>query len=146
MKAKPADRRRHPRVKVGGTARGTFKAGYDVSVVDIRLGGVLIEHFPIVQSGNFFDLHLTLPGRKVRLKCRVVLSGIHRVAGAGRRRKPLYRTELQFVDLPDEARQAIADYITAVTDREDGTGSTAPGPTAPLNHGRLRPQRPVHTR
>jgi len=147
MKAERTNRRRHPRVKVGGKAHGKVNAIHNVSLLDISLGGALIEHAHVAQPGIVFDLFLTLLGRKMRLKCRVIRSTVHRSeAQAYGERKLFYRTGLEFVGASEETRQAIADFITSVIEGENGSGAGEPGRFEPLEQGRLRPKRLAHGR
>ena len=52
MEKKGAERRRHPRFVVGGKTKGRMTAIYDASLVDISLGGAMVEHAHIVRPGT----------------------------------------------------------------------------------------------
>ncbi|MFQ5961261.1 MAG: PilZ domain-containing protein [Candidatus Methylomirabilales bacterium] len=122
MEKKRPERRRHPRFVVGGKPTTRMTAVYEASLVDISLGGALIEHAHIVRPGTISYLILTLKAGDVSVRCRVVRSVVHRpeVDPEGER-VLIYRTGLEYVDLSHETLRLLDDYI--VTGRE---GSHAP--------------------
>jgi hypothetical protein len=123
------ERRRHPRVTVGGRTSGKVNAVHDVSILDISLGGMLIEHAPVVQPGIICDLVTTLLGHEMRLRCRVARSAVHRVeVNPGGKRKLIYRTGLEFLEHTDETRQVIRHYIKSVIEEENGGSASEPDP------------------
>ncbi len=107
------DRRRYPRWAVGGRLTGQI-VDYipKVSVIDISLGGVLIEHTSPVEAGVISFLNMLLPGHEVTLKSRVVRSGVYRseVRSTGER-EHIYRTGLEFLDLTEASLRLINGYI-----------------------------------
>lgn len=105
------DRRQYPRSLVRGGLKGRFT--FDEAVlINVSLGGAVIEHAQIIRPGIRSDLRLFLLGRDVSLRSHVVRSVVHR-----RERQPdgeetlLYRTGLEFLELSDEAQQLISDFI-----------------------------------
>lgn len=44
--------RRHPRFEVEGRIKGRVTGLHDASLVNISLGGVLVEHIQVVQPGT----------------------------------------------------------------------------------------------
>jgi c-di-GMP-binding flagellar brake protein YcgR len=135
------DRRRHPRANVGGRTKGKVNSTYDVSLLDISLGGALIEHVQVVQPNTVSQLGLTLQGHKMKLKCRVVRSLVHRSEGRGGGRKLIYRTGLEFLDVSDEAREAIGDYIRSIIEEESERDTKGQDPLQPLDRARLHPSK-----
>ena len=142
MAEERAERRRHPRVNVGGRTQGRVNAVHDVSLLDISLGGALIEHAQVVQPGIAFDLVLTLVGKKLKLRCRAVRSVVSRSEGQAKGgQKLIYRTGLQFLQPTAETRQVISDYIRSIIDDEQKGGANQPDVAGPLEQGRLQPER-----
>ncbi|MFQ5847983.1 MAG: PilZ domain-containing protein [Candidatus Methylomirabilales bacterium] len=141
------DRRQYPRVSVAGRTKGQVNAVYDVSLLDISLGGALIEHAQVVQPGIIFDLILTLQGCRIQLRCRVVRSTVHRPeVQADGGRKLIYRTGLEFLQPSTEMRQVITSYIQSIIEHENGGPPTAADPLEPLEHGSLHLEGPAGQR
>lgn len=143
MAVKPGpERRQYPRANVGGRKKGKVNATYDVSLLDISLGGALIEHVQAVQPESTFELGLILQGRNMELSCRVVRSAVHRSEegprGGG---KLIYRTGLEFVDISDAAREAIGDYIRSIIEEESEREMEGQDPLKPLDRARLHPSK-----
>jgi hypothetical protein len=108
-------RRQYARFVVGGKTVGRVTAIYDAVVLDISMGGSLIEHAHVVRPGTMSSLDLELGGARVRLRCRVARSVVHRSEVLpGGERELIYRTGLQFLDPPEETRQMIIQYIRSV--------------------------------
>ncbi|MFQ5655909.1 MAG: PilZ domain-containing protein [Candidatus Methylomirabilales bacterium] len=111
--------RRHPRFFVPGKTTGRVTPDYEASLINISLGGVLIEHTQVVQPGTIAYLDIPLLGRGLRLQCRVVRSVVNRPEQeADGERVLIYHTGLEFLDLPEETRQLIGDYIHSITEDE----------------------------
>ncbi len=119
------ERRSHPRFVVGGRAKGRVTAIHNSFLVDISLGGVLIEHAQVVPPGTTSSLDLELAGARLSLRCRVARSVVHRIEPQPDGDQVLiYHTGLEFLDPSEEARQAIANYIQSIA--EDGCGVGPP--------------------
>ncbi len=139
MGKKGPERRRHLRVSVGGRTKGKVNAVHDVSIQDISLGGMLIEHVQVVQPGTICDLVCTLRAHKMRLRCQVIRATVHHSERDLKgKQKLIYRTGLEFLELSDETRQVIRDYITSIIEEEDGGGSIEQNALAPLEQGGLQ--------
>ncbi|MFQ5657967.1 MAG: PilZ domain-containing protein [Candidatus Methylomirabilales bacterium] len=109
------ERRRHPRWEVQDQIVGQIPRVPEVSLVNISIGGVLIEHVKIVRPGSFCFLSLLLSGQKVGLKCRVVRSVVHRYElSATGERDLIYRTGLKFLALSETPRRQIEKYIDSL--------------------------------
>ncbi|MFQ5989510.1 MAG: PilZ domain-containing protein [Candidatus Methylomirabilales bacterium] len=122
MGKKQRDKRRFSRVMVGGTNKGRVTALYDASLVDISLGGVLIEHVQVVRPGTTSSLDFELHGKRLSLKCRVARSVVHRTEMQPDGEQSLiYHTGLEFVDLADGTRQLICNYIQSIIENGNET-------------------------
>ena len=119
MGKNPRDRRKYPRFVLGRRGRGRATATYPSSLQNISLKGALIEHAHPVRPGILSDLVLNLHGKDVSVRCRVVRSVVHRreLLPTGERESK-YQTGLEFVELSDEARQVISEYIQSGVDIE----------------------------
>ena len=112
MGKKGPERRRNPRLVVGGDAEARVTAIYETSLVDISVGGALIEHAHIVRPGTMSYLILTLKGRDVSVACRAIRSLVHRPEMDPEGERTLvYRTGLEYVDLSDETLRLLDEYI-----------------------------------
>jgi hypothetical protein len=114
-----ATRRQYARFLVGGKAKGRVTAIYDAVVVDISIGGSLIEHAHVVRPGTLSSLDLDVLGKRLRLKCRVARSVVHgsQVLPTGER-ELIYRTGLEFLEMSDAMRQMIGRYIQSMVNEE----------------------------
>lgn len=119
MRKRQRDRREYPRFVLGRRDRGRATATYAASLQNISLTGALIEHSHPVRPGILSDLILKLHGKDVSVRCRVVRSVVHRreLLPTGDRESK-YQTGLEFVNLSDETRQAISEYIRSGLDIE----------------------------
>lgn len=114
------ERRQYSRFLVGGRAKGRVTAVYEASLVDLSLGGALIEHVDIVRPGTTSYLVLRMKGRNVNLRCRVIRSIVHRVqVESDGERALIYQTGVQFVDRSDATMQMISDYIMSTMEAID---------------------------
>lgn len=105
MEEKRPERRRYSRVLLESGTKGQVNAVYDVVLVDISLGGAMIEHAEVVRPGTIVDLILTLAGRDMRARSRVVRSEIHRsdVLPDGEQ-VLIFRSGLEFLEQPVEVK------------------------------------------
>jgi hypothetical protein len=97
-------RRKHPRFVAKEETKGRVAAVSDAVLLNISLGGALIEHAGVVRPGSPSSLELDLHGKRIRLRCRVARS-------VGNRN----HTGLQFVEPSDETLQVIGDYIQSLS-------------------------------
>ncbi len=104
--------RKYPRFVVKGGAKGRVAAVWDAVLLNISLGGALIEHTNVVRPGTPSSVELDLQGKRIRVRCRVVRSVADRIEmQPDGEQELIYRTGLQFVEPPAETLQVIADYI-----------------------------------
>ncbi len=105
-------RRKHPRFVVKGEVKGLVAAVRDAVLLNISLGGVLIEHANVVRPGTPTSVELDIQGKRIRLRCRVTRSEADRIeVQSDGEREMIYHTGLQFVEPSDETLQVIGDYI-----------------------------------
>ena len=118
---KSATRRQYARFFVGGKAKGRVTAIYDAVVVNLSIGGSLIEHAHVVRPGTLSSLDLDLFGKRLRVKCRVARSVVHgsHVLPTGER-ELIYRTGLEFLELSEATRQMIGRYVQSMVKDERG--------------------------
>lgn len=118
---KSATRRQYARFFVGGKAKGRVTAIYDAVVLNLSIGGSLIEHAHVVRPGTLSSLDLDLFGKRLRVKCRVARSVVHgsHVLPTGER-ELMYRTGLEFLELSETTRQMIGRYIQSMAKEERG--------------------------
>lgn len=99
--------RGHPRFMVDGRTKGRVNGVEEVCLVSIGLSEALVEHDYVIRPGTTLDIQLTLAGREVKVRCRVVWSMVQR-----RERKPdgeealIYRSELEFLGPAHEGRSS----------------------------------------
>jgi hypothetical protein len=118
---KSATRRQYARFFVGGKAKGRVTAIYDAVVLNLSIGGSLIEHAHLVRPGTISSLDLDLFGKRLRVKCRVARSVVHgsNVLPTGER-ELIYRTGLEFLELSEGTRHMIGRYIQSMMKEERG--------------------------
>lgn len=107
MTKKTRDRRRYPRFD---EKRGTKISLIDIdeiSLLNISLGGMLIEHDYLLRPGTIVEVVFPLAGRRLRLRCLVVWSTINRseVRPDGEQ-ELIFRTGIRFLEVsPDTDRK-----------------------------------------
>ena len=112
MEAVKVDRRRYLRWRVGEGLTGRIASKNEVSILDISLGGALIEHSNLVRPGTLSFLTLLLRGREVSLRYRVVRSGIYRYeTWPTGEQEHLYRTGVEFLAVSEDSRRVLDKYI-----------------------------------
>ena len=116
-----ATRRQYARFFVGRKTKGRVTAIYDAVVLNLSIGGSLIEHAHVVRPGTLSSLDLDLFGKRLRLKCRVARSVVHgsNVLPTGER-ELIYRTGLEFLEMSEATRQIIGRYIQSMVKEERG--------------------------
>ena len=104
------------RFVVGGKTKGRVTADYEASLLNISLGGAMIEHSEVVvRPGTISFLELELDGRRTSLRSRVAWSVVKRPETTPEGERALvYHTGLEFIDLPEDTRQTVCTYINAI--------------------------------
>lgn len=91
--------RRYPRVVVGTKIKGQTHGIERGTVLNLSVGGALIEHAKTVRPGTVLHLALNLRERETRVRCRVVWSVAHRAEEQPNGQQELiYHTGLEFLD------------------------------------------------
>lgn len=92
-----------------------MSVAHPLVLINLGVGGALVEHMNPVRRETVSFLTLVLHGQELTLKCRVARSVIHRseVQTDGKRAL-VYRTGLQFLNIPESSRQLIHQYIESL--------------------------------
>ncbi|MFQ5989427.1 MAG: PilZ domain-containing protein [Candidatus Methylomirabilales bacterium] len=123
MGAGRRNKRIHPRVVMEGKPEGRITAIYEALLLNISLGGALIEHVQAVRPGTVSTLELELQGKPLSLRVCVARSVADRTeVQPDGERAVIYHSGLEFVDLPDETRQLISNYINPDAEGKNDTG------------------------
>jgi len=97
------------RLRAGAKARLHL---WDVTLIDLSLSGALVEHTHRVRVGDLYCLSFQVEGLHVRAKARAARSfASHRVPLARGERQLIYRTGMEFADLPEATTALISAYI-----------------------------------
>ena len=102
-----ADKRFHERIPILGELQGEIMVFQPMQLKEISQGGLTVESRTPLQLDSLHDLRLTLAGNSVVVKARVVHSRISDVD----QDIVTYRTGMEFVELSDRVRAAIADFL-----------------------------------
>ncbi|MFQ5990018.1 MAG: PilZ domain-containing protein [Candidatus Methylomirabilales bacterium] len=123
------ERRKHPRFVVGGT-KGRVPGVGEVSLMNISLGGVMVEHADMLRPGSTSQLVLPLLWRIMRVQCRVVRSELTRHDyGPDGEEVTIYHSGLEFLDPSEETRQVVSQYIETMIEE---------GQARPSGDGQIR--------
>ena len=97
MPVETGERRRHLRWRLRKRFTGRISSDHKIAVLDISLGGALIEHANPIRSGTVSFLTVSAAAQEVTLRCRVIRSTIyrHEVRPTGVR-EHVYRTAVEF--------------------------------------------------
>ncbi len=115
-------RRRYPRVILQRRTTGRVAATYELSLLNISLGGALLEHVDLIRPGTIIPLSVDLQGGRVSAKCCVVRSVVHRtVLLPDGERALIYHTGVEFLNPSEETQHVISDSTQSITG--DGKGS-----------------------
>lgn len=109
------ERRRHTCWAVEERTGGQVTAVFEASLINISLGGVLIEHVHLLRPGMNYAVTLFVHGQAVNLTCRAVRSVVHgsRVH-PDEERELIYRTGMKFVDPSEDSLRLIGEYIDSL--------------------------------
>jgi len=99
--------RRFPRFQIRGVT-GAVTAPRQAEVLDLSLGGALVEHQGQLRMGAPCFIDLPTNGSVVTIRCRVVHSGVSRRGPSG---ALYYCTGVKFVGLTPEAEEVLQAII-----------------------------------
>ena len=106
------ERRRTPRIFLQEPVGGTIATSVETTLVNLSTTGALLEHAHAVRIGQTYILVVPLSPQEVRLRCRVVRTGIHHTRGRGAGEQVLlYRTGVEFLEAPAESLQVLQEWI-----------------------------------
>lgn len=102
--------RRFPRIRVGLDGRVTAHTDWPVGIVDLSLGGCLLQCPSALDGGVIIDIKINIPGQSLALKGRVVHSSLDGMSLDTHR----YLVGLEFMTLPAREEQDLRLYLDAV--------------------------------
>ena len=103
------NKRDDERVPLEGHVEGEVMVFQPMTILDISVGGAQIETAFALQLDSLHDFRLTLGNRSIVVKGRIAHCHIGQLTDV----TALYRTGVEFVDLTEHARNAIAAFVTA---------------------------------
>ncbi len=91
---------------MGDNTKGRINGIGEVSVLNLSLGGALIEHAEVIRPDTIHHLVLTLAGRQTRVRCRVIWSAIYRAeVQPDGEQELIFRTGVEFLGSSDETQR-----------------------------------------
>lgn len=106
------ERRRAPRVDVRGRADGSITSIIEASLINLSLVGVLLEHTEALIPDHIYQIIIRLGDKRVKVKAKAVRSfASHTITTRGHK-IIIYRTGFEFVELRDEDKAVISDFIS----------------------------------
>jgi len=114
------ERRRLPRFRIASIG-GSIDAPFETEVINLSMGGALVEHQEALRVGSECTLILPVAGATVGVRCQVVHSAVgHQAKGTSGEGLLFYRTGLEFLGVSAEAEKILATLI-----RSYGEGGSA---------------------
>lgn len=104
------ERREEERFPVPGTLDGSVMVFLPMAITEIARGGVQVETPFAFQIDSVHELRLAFGNQPVIVKGRVTHCSVADVA----QESVLYRTGLEFVDLPNRLADVIASFVERV--------------------------------
>jgi hypothetical protein len=99
--------RKTPRLSVQLAGRVLARADWPVGIVDLSLGGCLVQSPAALDGGSIIDVHVEIPGQKLSLKGRVVHSSLDGASLGSRR----FLVGLEFMGLPAREEKDLRIYL-----------------------------------
>jgi len=101
--------------------KGRTGALDEVSLVNLSLGGAMVEHPGAVDQESMSSLSLELQQQTFSLRCRIVWSQIerHELDPEGKQ-VTIFRTGLEFLDPPEAVQGVIDNYIQLLIEEKEG--------------------------
>ncbi len=121
MEKKQPDRRKSPRFILGKGMKGRTGALDEVSLVNLSLGGAMVEHPGAVDQESMSSLSLELQQQTFSLRCRIVWSKVerHELDPEGKQ-VTIFRAGLEFLDPPEAVQGVIDNYIQLLIEEKEG--------------------------
>jgi hypothetical protein len=104
------DRRGNGRVEILGDLQGEIMVYEPMTVRELSHGGALLETTFPLQLDSLHEVRLTLGAASVIVKARVVHCTISEMDREG----VIYRSGVEFTELPSRVQQAVLQFIDAV--------------------------------
>jgi len=140
------ERRRHARVILPWTVRGTVDRQYDVQVIDLSMAGAMIEHAQRFQPGEIRLLFLWVPGADLCLRAQLIWCQMNRMQmGAGGKAELRFRSGVHFPDLNEADEAHLQRYLATFNMPESDptqVEDTAPDAEAPSSTASSSPHGP----
>ena len=111
-----ADRRIDERIPILGGLQGEIMVFEPMQLKEISRGGLTVEHRAPLHLNSLHDVRLTLGATSVVVKARVV----HTRIGDLDQDIVTYRTGMEFVELSDRVRAAIAEFLDTLKASRSG--------------------------
>ena len=109
---KRENKRSVERFQILGELRGEVTVFQPIAVKEISLGGIEVESSFALQPNSLHYFRLSLDYRSVVVKGRVT----HCIISDVDQELVLYRSGVEFIELPDRIRTAITEFINAMND------------------------------
>lgn len=106
----PENRREGERLQILGALEGDARVHQQISVRELSQHGAQIETAFPMQLNALHEFRIALGSQSVVVKGRVAHCHIHEIDADA----VLYRAGIEFVDLPELVRSAIARFLDAV--------------------------------
>jgi hypothetical protein len=107
------ERRRRPRVPVGGDVVARIHTANAAPVIDISEGGALVEVAAVLRPGTSYALRLTLSeGLHLNIATKVVRTYVHSFKPqAGSDTTVTYHAAVEFVGMSDQDRELLRSHL-----------------------------------
>jgi hypothetical protein len=116
------------RVPVPAPLSGEVKVYQPMTIVDISMGGALIETPFALQIDSLHDFRLSLGERSIVVKGRIAHSHIGELKGG----LVIYRAGVEFIEASGHVQSALAHFVEALR-----LVHRAAAPTPPIVEGRI---------
>ena len=114
------ERRGYPRFIIGTRTEGRTRGFNEAPLLNLSLGGAMIEHAQVVEPDMLSSLDLELQERRLSLPCRIVWSVVARQElDLDGKEMTVYRTGLEFLDPPEQTQQVISDYVQSMIEEKE---------------------------
>ncbi|MFQ5846868.1 MAG: PilZ domain-containing protein [Candidatus Methylomirabilales bacterium] len=120
MRKEGDDRRKLPRFRIISVG-GSITTPVEADVLNLSMGGALVEHQGTLRVGSECTLNVPLAGAPVNIRCHVAHSTVdHRATGPAGEGLLFYRTGLEFLELSREAKEILATLIRSYGEGGEG--------------------------
>jgi hypothetical protein len=103
------NKRDDERIPLEGPVEGEVMVFQPMTILDLSISGAQIQTAFALQLDSLHDFRLTLGNRSIIVKGRIAHCQIGQLTDVA----ALYRSGIEFVDLAEHARDALAAFVTA---------------------------------